>query len=536
MKKIFLFIFAPFICPLCFGQILNLPEKTTIVEENVEKADKEALPDFNNILQKPTGSGSIVPELPNVDPSKAPEAITTENKEKEKLVFSEVLVGGGYPFLFYGDCSVFGTNHANPFKFAFNFDSANGYNGTSLTDNFSDRNISLLFEKQFRKDNFRTGFSAEYESISNGFQNQVFSLNSVNQDLVKGNGFVKYNFNNGVFVKVLGDLDFYNRYVPGAKDIHGPDWYRRTSILSFVPKLTAGWAGNGFETCLSGSYLLDYNIFGDISGGNNHIGLFEGDFQWSNDFITAYGNVGFAFGNHFTKNKIAVPFKIGASLNFPVSFANRRFSINGEGGLDYRFNRVGDLESQYKFTALPSFAPDSADWYGKLSFDIPVKSWFTGNASAEYRKTAFEKGVVEPVYSDDYLLNGLYGYKQTNRQLLSTDISLTYHYKFFSVKGGWHSNWLDVPATEFIQKISLNIALQDEKAAWGASLSGFFNVQSTWTIPVVNIDCFVQLTPKVRLIGSIGDFITLFDEKTRDFQGKYVDRGFSSGIFLKFVL
>ena len=92
----------------------------------------------------------------------------------------------------------------------------------------------------------------------------------------------------------------------------------------------------------------------------------------------------------------------------------------------------------------------------KFDLTLPLKSSFTGNAVLDFRKTAFDNGRFMPVYSDDALCYGMYGYELSNVTMFSTEFNIAYHYKLLSLTAGWHSNWIDVPVLESPQMILLN--------------------------------------------------------------------------------
>lgn len=486
------------------------------------------LPDFSNFVKGSEKNENITPELP-IESCEA-------DKKSEKSVFSEIYVGGGYPFLVYGDCSVFGVKKGNPFKFSFKYDGANGYNGKSFNDNYSDRFIDLSFEKKFKNNNLKWDFLVEYNSISNGLQNQAENITENNQNLFMTHGNINYDFENGIFINGNLDLDIYNRYANSTDSLEAPDWIKKTLIFNVNPAVTVGWAGYGFQAFIKTDYLMYYDIFNSLSGGNNNRCETLINFQWSNDIFTTYSNVGIILGNKLKGSSVFFPFNLGFNLTFPVTFANRKVNVSAEGGLDSYYNSINDLETKYKFVTVPVIPEETSDWYCKINIDVPVKSSFTGNAYFEYRETAFDKGIWEPKFSDSNFINGLYAVREKNHKMLTTDFSLTYHHKLFSFSGGLHSNWLDVPVLKFIQTVRVNLSMQDENSKWGASLFGTYSLTSLWTTPIINLDCFVQISPKVRFTAFIGDLIPVFNSKERDYGGKYIDRGFEAGVFLKFVL
>ena len=205
-----------------------------------------------------------------------------------------------------------------------------------------------------------------------------------------------------------------------------------------------------------------------------------------------------------------------------------------EGGLDADYSTVGELEKSYGFAGLNVVPKEESDWFGRIGLNIPLKQAFTGSFEAEYRKTAFNNGVWEANYEED--TNNIYDFKKNEHQLLTTNLSLTFTRGIFSVKGMWQANWFDVPTNEAMQLISLKLSFQDKDSKWGTSLFSSYYVRSDWEVPVVSLDGFVQITPTVRFNILLDDVIDVFTKTNRVGSGKYIDRGFSGSVFLKFVL
>ena len=132
-------------------------------------------------------------------------------------------------------------------------------------------------------------------------------------------------------------------------------------------------------------------------------------------------------------------------------------------------------------------------------------------------------------------MNGLYCIGQKEHQLLITDFSLSYNYEIFSISGGWHSNWLDIPAFENNHSVKVEVSLQEPKEMWGARVGVLMQINSDLGIPVLNAEAFVKLTPSLRAAVSVNDIIKLYKGETRLYAGKYVERGGSAALLLKFV-
>lgn len=528
MKKyIFGLMFLLVPATFTFAQNIELPDLTTVVSGETVKAGIDTLPNFTDVMLEKEGSGNVVPVLPDVDTPADSTMNVINSVQAEKTIFAEGMIGGGYPSLFTGDFSVFRLSGESPFKIAFSHDSAVGYGNHSLGDGYNDRSTNLTVEKVFQKNQFTFKAAGSYKALSNGLQRHVPGLTSLNQDLYSGSGMVQWNVNSIFTTGVKADVNFYNRYADVAEGE-----FTAASVLNLNPELFANIEINDFTVRISGNYWLDNDVNNKVSEEIAHRGLFDAGLSWESDYIRAFGTVGLVIGNRLNGNDVVVPFTLGIDSAFPVYFSNRRFSIGAEGGLITVNNKVSDLESKYKFTGLTDMPSENSDWYGKLNISVPLKESFTGNAVFEYKKTAFNNGLLQPLYKS--INTGIYGYEIRDMQQFISDLSLAYHYKIFTITGAWHSNWLDIPALECGHQVSLDLNFQSEDSNWGANLKGIWNLDGDVTMPVINFDGFVRLTSSVRAVLNVQDTIPLFTGKERVYAGNYVCRGGTVTALLKF--
>ena len=520
-----------------FAQNIELPEVTTVISGETEKADVDALPDFSDVLEKPgiasTGSGGIEPVLPEVEASENTEIAAGKTVAADKSVYAEGLLGGGYPTLFKGDIAVFRNVGESPFRFALSHDSAVGYAGHPLTDGFSDRLTKIEIEKSYKKNNFSWSAGGNYQTAADGLQGNVLSdisdgnpVSIFNRDTYNAAGNISYEFSNGFYTGLDVGADFYNRYADKKCSI-----IPTIAYMDIEPSAYLRWKGHGVDTGLTASYSYGTE-FSELLFANGHRAEFMADLQWQNDFIRLFGNASAVVGNHLNDKPVIVPFTVGLDASFPVYFANRRVAISAEGGIKSYKPHIWQLEEKYKFSEINYNPSETSDWYGKFNLTLPLKSAFTGSATVEYYQTAYDNGVWEVDYSDD--VNGLYFISQKEHQLLITDFSLAYTYEIFSISGGWRSNWMDVPALESKQTVRMAVNLQDEKVRWGATAGLLMMINSEIETPVVNAEGFVRITPSVRAIFSVNDIIKLYKGETRTYAGKYAARGGSATALLKF--
>ena len=527
-----LLTFAGFV----YAQNIELPEVTTVISGETEKAEADALPDFSDLLStKPVsaGSGGLEPVLPEVEASENTEIASVKTVTSDKSVYAEGLLGGGYPALFKGDIAVFRNVGESPFRFALSHDSAAGYASHSFTDGFSDRLTKIEIEKSYKKNNFSWSAGGSYQTAADGLQGNVMSdvsdgypVSLFNRDTYNANGKVAYEFSNGFSTGFDAGLDFYNRYADKKCNC-----IPIIAYMDLEPSAYIRWKGNGFDTGFRADYSFTTEFENELFV-NGHRAEFLADLQWQNDLLRIYGKASAVVGNHLNDKPVIVPFTIGIESSFPVYFANRRVAISLEGGIESYKPHIWQLENKYKFSEINFNSSESSDWYGKFNLTLPLKSAFTGNAVIEYYHTAYDNGTFDADYSDD--LSSLYFINQKEHQLLITDFSLAYTYEIFSISGGWHSNWMDLPALESKQAVRLSLNLQDQQVRWGATIGFLMLINSEVETPFLNAEGFVRITPSVRAIFSVNDLIKLYKGETRAYAGKYAARGGSATVLLKF--
>ena len=535
-KKSVLILCSVFTAGIMSAQNIELPEVTTVISGETEKAEADALPDFSDVLTTTTvsaGSGGVEPVLPEVEASEHTEIAPGKVTPAAKSVYAEGLLGGGYPTLFKGDIAVFRNTGDSPFRFALSHDSAVGYAGHSLSDGYSDRLTRIEIEKSYKKNNFSWSAGGSYQTAADGLQGNVLSdcsdgypVSIFNRDTYNASGKICYEFSNGFYTGLNAGADFYNRYADKKCNC-----ITTIAYMDVEPSGYFRWKGHGFDTGINAVYSFGTDYENDIFV-NGHRAEFSADLQWQNDFVRLFGKASAVVGNHLNDKPVIVPFTVGIDSSFPVYFANRRVAISAEGGIQSYKPHIWQLENQYKFSEINYNPSETSDWYGKFNLTLPLKSTFTGSAAVEYYQTAYDNGVWEADYSDEIL--PLYFISQKDHRLLITDFALAYTYEIFSISGGWRSNWMDVPALESKQSVRMSLNLQDEQVRWGANVGFLMMINSEIETPVVNAEGFIRITPSVRAIISVNDIIKLYKGETRTFAGNYAARGSSATMLLKF--
>lgn len=530
MKKICVLAVAGILASsgLVFAQNIELPDVTTEINGENIKAGLDALPDFSNVIAEQKGSGNVVPQLPDSDIPADEQVQNQFGGEKDKSIFAEGVIGGGYPTLFIGDFSVFRANGVSPFKLAFSHNSAVGYADHSLTDGFNDHSTKMSVEKSYKNDNLEWGISGSYQSVSNGLQKHVDGISAVNQTLYNGNGDFIYHFNNGVSLGLNADMNFYNRYADVTDG-----YFPTLPYLALKPEFFVMWQGNGFTVDLTCNYTFGADTSSEVFEDKIHRGDFRLGFEWQNDVVRLFADAGAVVGNGIYDNLVVVPFDVGVDASIPVSFSNRHFTLTACGGIDSKLPQLYELENKYKFTTSSFIAGEQSDWFGRFECVLPVQDAFTGSFMVEYRKSAFDTGVANPVYSK-VSRYGTYDYSFDNLQQFNSSLMLSYQYKIMTISGGWKSYWLDVPALECQNLVTVDLNLLGNESKWGADLNAAFGLGDESITPVINMEAFAGITSAVRAVLSFNDVIQLFKAEPRVYAGQYIGRNGNVCLLLKF--
>ncbi|MCR5252499.1 MAG: hypothetical protein K6C98_02125 [Treponema sp.] len=529
---------------------IELDDLTTVIKSGNLIAGDDALPNFSDVVEEPKGSGSIVPVLPDVTVQEKTGIADAASAKKEKSVFAEGKVGGGYPALFFGDFSVYRLSGQNPFFIGFNHNSAAGYSGHSLKDGYKDSTTGINITKTVQRSKATINLEGKYQVLVNGLQQQAVDISDVTQNDVNGNVDFRWQFNDVFALGGILNTEFYNRYsaITGKQDYE--DFLKNVSVLGLSPSVYGDVNLGAFDLGFSATYWMDSNTNGAIAydyenpdeeaGRIANRGLFNFEASWQNQIFKAYAHVGALLSDSMNGNYITAPFAIGGSAVFPVHFSNRKASIGLEGGLSAERTRVADLEKKYKFTALNFIPQEVTNWYIQLDTSVPVGNNFTASAKAAYRTTAFGNGVWQPDYKhfiiDDTNISGYYGYTQEDLNIFFSEINLTYYYKILSLSVGLKSNWIDIPVLEYNQLLSFGLGLTSSSGKYSSTLTADFGLDedSTSIVPIFNLEGYIKLTQAVSIGAEVTDIIKLVSGTTRTYAGEYITRSGTASVIVKF--
>jgi len=511
---------------------IELPDLTTVVSGDSGQTDYAPPPSFEDVLEMPYNSGSLVPLLPSISADQEPEAFS-EDQSEQKDIYAEGRIGGGYPASFTGNFEISRLYGADPFKISFNHDSVAGFSGHLLSDGYKISNTAIGLQKDFIRKNIKWGLSGRYEDKSNGFQGKVDGISAYNQDSVGLGGNLLWSITDEVQFKFDAASEFYFRFAEITKNSDPafflPDWIRNTSRVTFDPSLSIGWTHKGFELSFDALYNLEA-----WSKASNR-GECDLNFSWGNEKVKLYSAVGIVFGNTSGSNKVIVPFSLGLDCLLPVYFSDRKLNLSLCGGLESKRNSTAQLEGLYAFSGLQELSDETSNWFGRVNLLVPLKTSFTGNVSAGYARTACNNGLWQPDYSQASMNGGLYGFTQKDRNELYTDFSFTWKYKLFAVTGSYYANWLDIPVLQNRHTFVIGFALQSQKGLWGISLDTSYLMDAADNKPVIDLEAFVQATSSVRIALTVDDMLKLLGAEERLFAGQYSACSGKALLLVKFL-
>ncbi len=510
---------------------IELPDVTTIISGGSLTAGKDSVPDYRKILPDSKTGAFLLPKLDDINEEDVAANIEVPSSTKEQSVFAEGKIGGGYPFSFLGDFSVYRTTGNSPFEIKFAHKNEEGFGGKSSSDGYFYRNTSIEAEKEFinKKSNYK--LSGWYKNLNEGFQLKSQSYTDYLCNSIGGDMLASWNFTSGVYIKTDADVSFYNRY--GTKfngsAVPAAEYEKNARLFAFMPELKIGWTDSVFDIALNVKYETQLNLKDSntlekapeaSSAEAGHRGRFTVNFAWQEDTVRIFADAGLAVGNSIGGQKVLFPFSLGAQFEFPYSLSSRVISLGVQGGLKSQWQLAEKIEQENSFAVLACLPSEQSDWYGLVTVVLPIKEIFTLSVDTEYKKTAFDNGVWAADYNDSTSLSGsgFYFIKQINRTELNTNVEFDAVLKMFKLTGEWKAYWMDVPSYDDRQSVKASVLIEGEKAKWnaGASIKEYIGSNAD-AVPEIGVVSSVKASPSIRLALEADDIIKLVTRKTRDF-------------------
>lgn len=538
MKKTVVFLTAVLFAAELFAQTsdalqqeeaIELPEVTTVVSGESIKAGKEAVPDYKEILPDTSSSELELPEMNQVNTQNVPQSSFKVLSPWKKTVFAEGRIGGGFPFNFLGDFSIYRSLGNAPFSINFYHESFEGFGNKNPENGFFERNTEVDAVKEFLSQKNRNKFSGRYKMTDRGLQSKSESCTDTVYHSIAGKYEGDWFFTNGMFFNVKAGGDFYNRYGTTYKGALPPadSWEKSANILSLNPGLGFGWNNNGFRIAFNTNYDTSLNLkksetlekaHGSSSKESSHRVEFKIDSSWENSSFKIWGNAAAVTGTAAGSNPVIVPFTLGIHYKFSADGNNVPALFAVEGGCISAQNTIGKIESMYSYTSCPAIPVESTDWYGTVRLVVPVKDLVRLNIDGNFYKTAFDKGIWAPDYEGAIAKSGFYMAEQKNRTDLNTKIAGTVNLGQVKFYSEWKAFWIDVPVLEKKHTITASAMYLSKDASWNIEAYVKQAVDSDDDkVPDLGISGAVRVSNSMRLALDVKDVIKLCTNKTRTF-------------------
>lgn len=513
------------------GGEIELDDITTVISGDTLTAEKDSVPDYKKILPD---SGSGVVNLPALDAPEEADAETGERNygiEKEKSVYAQGEIGGGLPFSFIGNFSVYRTTGKSPFEIQFRHENAEGFGGESSADGYFSRRTEIEAKKDFILSSARYSLSGSYKSSDEGFQLLSPSFTDYVWNDMAAAGHAGWDLPAGWYIGANAAASYYNRY--GTKFSTAAEtensWENSAKYFWLEPELSAGWKNSSIDICLSSQYtaLMNMKDSGTMEKAPDsssaealHRGRFALKLSWTEEDLTLWAYSGIVFGTATGSRSAIFPFALGTQFSMPVSFSPSPLTVKAEGGLSSSLKNAAGIEQDNLYSVLSSLPCEQTDWNAELSVIIPIRDMFSLNVGGQFRKTAFGNGVWQSDYSDGATLlsSGYYAVQQIDRTELNTKAEFTVDFALVKLAGLYKACWLDVPGTDDKHEISARALFEPDGAAWnaGASLAQHFGDDAD-TTPVITAGFSATASRSIRLAVEAQDIIKLAQRKTRDF-------------------
>lgn len=520
---------------------IQLPEITTTISGDTVVAGKDAVPDFSRVVPAAGMEKNIMPKLPGerISSGSEEEPVADFFFGEKKNVYAQGILGGGFPGDFIGDFSVYKTSSSNPFKIEFSHFSRNGYGKNTAGDGYFDNGTKLYAEKTFRVSGSDVSFAGKYDRAGTGLQERSQNFFDMTSQKVSGTL---------IFDHVFGDSGFefysetqaywFNRYTGIKNEGVYSDLEKNMNVFFTDPGFIFSFYQSGISVSLDCNFQFE-SLLGKADGADvkrlcradaSIVGGYE------SDLFTAFGQVGLAGGSEIGDGRSIVPtFSAGAELKTKLGSNPKTFVFALNGGLETSTEELANLERTYKFAQLTSLPAEMTDWFVNSKIVLPLVEFLSINGGVEFKRTAFENGMWEADYSSKKR-TGLYGFKNIERTLVTTDSGITFNFGLFTLRGGWRAHWNHVPSNEYKHSVEAVLSYESDDEKWGFSVGSVESIDTySDKCPNLKGSIYYNMKNVMRLSLEIEDAIKLFSGKDREYvDSDYLTRPGSATVLAKF--
>lgn len=497
----------------------------TIPDTAVPELDAPDAADIPEVENTDTVDETPV-ETPLVDAEPVAETDTVvpvpESTQIEPVVTGKAKLGTGYPGILSAELAVSRDSGALPgFSVSFIHDTADGYGSGDLLSNsgsgYFDSKTALdarFFQNTEKVDWF---VAASVNDSSAGLQElnpDYYSLARKETDCSSG-------IRNFTFFDpaLKGTLDFdgvvFSSYAekPGTADavvpITGYDGY------NLSPYLRVAYRSGGFEAGVFGRY--GYETVSD--SGEFHNGKTGIDLQYSRNGFSLAGDVSFFVDS---QDGMLAPFTVSFDYKNP-DFILRNIYVKG--GLSADRQSSWKLAETDPFVVLDGTSIYASDWNASTGFTIVPLAALSLNAGAEYRTTAFNRGVLVVTDLANESTGMRYIIERVSRNSLATTADVSWKSSRLELSVGYSGEWLDRLYRTTLHWLNLGAIVSDSgtNRIWQVSASSSFSLDGG-EMPIVSIGGSIRPAKNISVALTFDDGIPLILGETRMRNDLYAEK------------
>jgi len=425
-------------------------------------------------------------------------------------------LGAGSPESLFADVFLTKASSALPgFAVKFGYNAADGYGSWSTGNGCFDR--TTLINARVFDDRAKGGWFTDIGLIerSDGFQGKNIWYYGLSRKTVsiKGGAVSVPLMAEGLSFSASCEGALFSFYEDSPRPSTGSEMISDYRGYSLAPLVSFDYEKGGFSASLSGQYgyetAVDESEFHDANG-TLSLRYIRSGFDLGASASIAGDNL----------DGILDPFSLSFSWS-NTDFILRHIGVSG--GLSRTLYSSRLLAEKEPFIALDGLSVNAADWTAAGGFTLSPLDRITVDAGAEYRKTAFNRGIL--ALTDTIDATSRIPFVRTNRDSLVTRASVTGTNDWFSVTAGYSGEWMDRLYRRSLHQVNAGATVFSPGAVrtWEAGVKSVFAIDFA-DIPILSASGTFRPVHNFAITLSFDDSLPLALGKTRTRNGLYAER------------
>jgi len=533
-KRFFTVVFLILGAAVLFADGVTVPDLETRIHNSGNTVPESALPAVTSPSPVPVPQLGTPAQAAPVQPAPVPAAVApavTAPVSEGSLpkvtpppspITGSIGLGTGSPDSLFADVFLAKESSALPgFAVKFGYNAADGYGSWSAGNGYFDRTTSInarVFDDRAQKGWFADVGLTER---SDGFQGKNIGYYGLSRKGVafKGGAVSVPFMAEGLSLSASFDGTMFSFYEDSPSPVTLPETISDYRGYSLSPLVSFDYANGGFSACLSGQYAYETAVDnGELHDANGTLSL-----RYNRSGFNLAASASIAGDN---KDGILDPFALSFSWS-SADFFLRHIGVSG--GLSRTGYSSRILAEKEPFVALDGLSVNAADWTAAGGFTLFLFDRVSFDAGAEYRKTAFNRGIL--ALTDTIDATSRIPFVRVDRNSLVTTASVTGTGDWFSVTTGYSGEWMDRLFRRSLHQASAGITVFSPGAerTWEAGVKSSFAIDFA-DIPMLSASCTVRPVHNFALTLSVDDSIPLALGKTRTRNGLYAERSGSCAL------